>query len=51
VFDGIFLSYSSIECPAQVSFFSKFLNSVSGSIIPSSNAAANVKVLKTEPSS
>ena len=50
-FYGIFLSYSSIEYPAQISFFSKFLNSVFGSTMPSSNAAANVKVLKTEPSS
>ena len=50
-FEGIFLSYSLILFFPQVIFFSKFLNSVFGSIIFSFKAAAKVKVLKTEPNS
>ena len=49
--EGIFLSYSLILFFPQVIFFSKFLNSVFGSIIFSFKAAAKVKVLKTEPNS
>ena len=50
-FEGIFLSYSLILFFPQVIFFSKFLNSVFGSITFSFKAAAKVKVLKTEPNS
>ena len=50
-FEGILLSYSLIGNPAQLSDFGKFENFVWGSIIFSLNAAANVKVLKTEPNS
>ena len=40
-----------MEKPAHVKNFGKSLNSVSGSNIFSLNAAASVKVLKTEPNS
>ena len=50
-FDGILSSYSLIGNPAQGKDFGKFINSVSGSKIPLSKAAASVKVLKTEPNS
>ena len=49
--DGILLSYSLIGKPAQVNDFGRSINSVWGSIIFESKAAANVKVLKTEPNS
>ena len=49
--DGILLSYSFIVYFEQEICFFKFKNSVSGSIIPSSNPAAIVKVLNTEPNS
>ncbi len=49
--EGILSSYSLIGNPAQVIDFGKLGNSVSGSIIYSSKAAARVKVLKTEPNS
>ena len=50
-FEGILSSYSLIGNPAQVNDFGKSTNSVSGSIIFSSKAAAKVKVLNTEPNS
>ncbi len=50
-FEGILLSYSLIGNPAQVRDFGKSTNFVWGSRIFSSKAAANVKVLKTEPNS
>ena len=48
---GIFESYSPIGFPAHQIFFSKSKNWVWDSISPSFRPAANVKVLKTEPSS
>ena len=49
--DGISWSYSLIGNPAQVSDLGKSINLVFGSTISSLNAAARVKVLKTEPNS
>ena len=49
--DGKFSLYSLIGNPAQVNDLGKLINSVCGSIIFSSKAAAKVKVLKTEPNS
>ena len=49
--EGILSSYSLIGNPAQVKNFGRSINSVSGSIIFSSNAAARVNVLKTDPNS
>ena len=48
---GIFLSYSLIVFFPQSILFSRSINFVSTSIKFSSSAAANVKVLNTEPSS
>ena len=49
--EGILSLYSLIGNPAQVKDFGKLINCVSGSIIFSSNAAAKVNVLKTDPNS
>jgi len=49
--EGIFSSYSPIVYLLQEIFFSKFLNSVSGFIMPSFKPTAYVNVLKTDPNS
>ena len=49
--DGILLSYSDMLLFPHCNLFSKFKNSVSVLIKPSSNPAATVKVLNTEPNS